>query len=148
MLKPHTNLPTVAYAMIFEGVNDIGTASVDPSSQHNVGTRLIAAYTQIITRLHAHNIPIFAATITPFSAPSYNTTAEIYSDPEREKTRQRVNKFIRSGVFDAVIDFDAMLRNESFPEQIQEALQGGDWLHPNAMGYRKIAEAFPLEIFE
>lgn len=138
----------IAYAMIFEGVNDIGTAATDAVSQTNVGDRIIAAYKQMVERVHAHNIPMFAATITPFSAPGYNVTAQVYSDPEREATRQRVNSFIRhGGVFDEVIDFDKILRNETFPYQIQTALQGGDWLHPNAMGYQKIAQAFPLDIF-
>ena len=138
----------IAYAMIFEGVNDIGTAATDPVSQKNVGDRIIAAYTQIVDRVHAQGIPMFAATITPFSAPGYNVTEEVYSSSEREATRQRVNSFIRnSGVFDQVIDFDAVIRNESFPYQIQIGLQGGDWLHPNADGYQKIAQSFPLDIF-
>ncbi|CZR68568.1 related to lysophospholipase L1 and related esterases [Phialocephala subalpina] len=138
----------IGYAMIFEGVNDIGTAATDSVSQKNVGDRIIAAYIQMVERVHTFGIPMFAATITPFSAPGYNVTAQVYSDPEREATRQRVNAFIRnSGVFDEVIDFDAVLRNESFPYSIQTALQGGDWLHPNSMGYQKIAEIFPLDIF-
>ncbi|KAE8443760.1 hypothetical protein EG329_001354 [Mollisiaceae sp. DMI_Dod_QoI] len=138
----------IAYSMIFEGVNDIGTAATDAVSQKNVGDRIIAAFTQMVERAHAHGYPMFAATITPFSAPGYNVTAQVYSDPEREATRQRVNSFIRySGVFDAVIDFDAVLRNESFPYSIQTGLQGGDWLHPNALGYQKISQSFPLNIF-
>ncbi|KUJ21346.1 extracellular GDSL-like lipase/acylhydrolase [Mollisia scopiformis] len=138
----------IAYAMIFEGVNDIGTAATDAVSQKNVGDRIIAAYKQIVERVHAHGIPMFATTITPFSAPGYNVTAEVYSDPEREATRQRVNSFIRySGTFDKVIDFDAILRNDSLPYLIQADLQGGDWLHPNAAGYQKISQAFPLDIF-
>jgi lysophospholipase L1-like esterase len=138
----------IAYSMIFEGVNDIGTAATDYPSQKVVGDRLIAAFTQIALRIHAFDIPNFAATITPFSAPGYNVTLEVYSDPERKSTRQRVNAWIRtSGTFDAVIDFDAMLRNETHPEQIQEALQGGDWLHPKAAGYQKISSEFPLGVF-
>ena len=138
----------VQYAMIFEGVNDIGTGNTDAASQTLIGDRLIAAFKQMVIRLQAADITVFAATITPFSAPGYNLTVESYSDPEREKTRQRVNKFIReSGIFDEVIDFDKMLRNETHPEQIQHALQGGDYLHPNSAGYKKIADAFPLDIF-
>jgi lysophospholipase L1-like esterase len=138
----------VEYAMIFEGVNDIGTGATDAASQKVIGDRLIAAFKQIVIRLQAADITVFAATITPFSAPGYNVTMEGYSDPEREKTRQRVNKFIReSGIFDEVIDFDKILRNETHPEQLQAALQGGDYLHPNGAGYKKISEAFPLDIF-
>jgi lysophospholipase L1-like esterase len=138
----------VQYAMIFEGVNDIGTGNTDAASPKVIGDHLIAAFKQIVIRLQAADITVFAATITPFSAPGWNTTMESYSDPEREKTRRGVNKFIReSGIFDAVIDFDKMLKNEMHPEQLQGALQGGDYLHPNAVGYKKISDEFPLDIF-
>ena len=138
----------VEYAMIFEGVNDIGTGATDAASQTVIGDRLIAAFKQIVTRLQTFDIPVFAATITPFSAPGYNATLQTYSSPEREKTRQRVNTFIReSGIFDEVIDFDKWIRNASFPQQIQTALQGGDYLHPNAAGYKVISDKFPLDIF-
>ena len=95
--------PGVKYAMIFEGVNDIGTAATTPEAQAVVYDGLVQAYKQMVTRIHSFGIPVFGATITPFSAPS-NFTGQPYSDPEREKTRQKVNKFIReSGTFDAVV---------------------------------------------
>jgi lysophospholipase L1-like esterase len=138
----------LAYAMIFEGVNDIGTGAVDAASQKVIGDRLIAAFTQIALRVHAKDVPVFAATITPFSAPGYNVTMQVYSDPERERTRQRVNEWIRnSGVFDEVIDFDRFLRNQTHPEQLSGLYNGGDWLHPNGAGYQHIADGFPLDIF-
>ncbi|KAK9417048.1 hypothetical protein SUNI508_09066 [Seiridium unicorne] len=115
----------VKYVLVFEGVNDIGTAAVDPASQQNVGTRLTAAYEQIITRVHAKGIPIFGATITPFSGPG-----QAYSDPERERTRHRVNTWIReSGEFDAVVDFDEAVRNGTQPDQLADEYNVGDYLH-------------------
>jgi lysophospholipase L1-like esterase len=138
----------VQYAMIFEGVNDIGTAPVDTLSQKAVGDRLISAYQQIATRIHTFGIPIFAATITPFSTPGYNNTIQPYSDPTREKTRQRVNEWIRrSGVFDEVIDFDRWLADPKNPSQLDPKYNGGDYLHPNGTGYQRIADLFPLGIF-
>lgn len=138
----------VEYALIFEGVNDIGTAATDAASQKTVGDRLIGAFTQIAIRVKTFDIPFFGVTITPFSAPGYNVTTQVYSDPEREKTRQRVNAWIRtSGTFDEVIDFDKWLRNETHPSQLADALQGGDYLHPNGKGYQLIADNFPLDIF-
>jgi lysophospholipase L1-like esterase len=135
----------VKYSMIFEGVNDIGTAATDAASQKIVGDRLIAAFKQIITRVHTFDIPIFAATITPFSG---NVTIQPYSDPTREQTRQRVNAWIRnSGEFDAVIDFDAILRDPKNPSQLNPIYNSGDYLHPNGAGYQKIADEFPLKVF-
>lgn len=135
----------VGYAMIFEGVNDIGTADTTTETQKVVGDRLIQAFQQIATRVHALGIPIFAATITPFSG---NSTIQPYSHPARESTRQRVNQWIRSsGVFDAVVDFDAFIRDPKTPSQLNPAYDSGDFLHPSVAGYQAIANAFPLDIF-
>jgi len=138
----------VRYAMIFEGVNDIGTGANTTAAQDRIYDSLIQAYNQIITRVHAFGIPMFGATITPFSAPGYNVTAQSYSDPIREQTRQRVNDWIRtSGRFDAVVDFDKLLANASAPSQLDNKYNSGDYLHPNVAGYQHIADNFPLEIF-
>ncbi|EPE32729.1 SGNH hydrolase [Glarea lozoyensis ATCC 20868] len=137
----------VEYAMIFEGVNDIGTAATDATTQKTVGDRLISAFKQITTRLRTADITVYAATITPFSAPA-NYTGQPYSDPERENTRQRVNKWIReSGNFDEVVDFDALLRDAKIPSQLDARYNSGDYLHPNVVGYQRIADKFPLDIF-
>lgn len=137
----------IRYAMIFEGVNDIGTAATDVHSQQVVGDRLIQAFEQIVTRVHAFGIPMFAATITPFGAP--NNTIQPYADAQREVTRQRVNAWIRdSGKFDAVVDFDAIVRDPNNVTQLNPAYNSGDYLHPNVAGYTAIANAFSLEIFQ
>lgn len=133
----------VEYIMVFEGVNDIGTAGTDPNTQSQLGDHLISAFTQIANDAHAAGILIFAATITPFSGPGQS-----YSDPTREKTRQRVNAwFTSSGLFDAVIDFDAVVRDPATPSQLAPGYNGGDYLHPNVAGYQAMADAFPLDIF-
>lgn len=135
----------VKYAMIFEGVNDIGTADTSAATQQVVGDRVIQAFKQIAARVHALGIPIFAATITPFSG---NSTIQPYSNPQREVTRSRVNDWIRtSGVFDAVVDFDKILRDPKNPTQLNPAYDSGDYLHPSPAGYQAIADAFPLSLF-
>ncbi|OQU98919.1 hypothetical protein CLAIMM_04629 [Cladophialophora immunda] len=140
----------VRYAMIWEGVNDIGVAATTPANQTETYDRLVSAYRQIAARVHAAGIPLFAATITPFSAPDANTTLQPYTSPLREQTRQKVNAFIRAsgGAFDAVFDFDAILRNQSVPSQLADALQSGDYLHPNDAGYQLLAKSFDLSVFE
>ncbi|KAF5386549.1 hypothetical protein D9757_005883 [Collybiopsis confluens] len=138
----------VKYAMIFEGVNDIGVADTSEKSQELIGDQLILAYKQIVARVHTFGIPIFAATITPFSAPS-NTTIQPYSNPVREATRQRINAYIRApGSFDFVIDFDKIIADPKIPSQLNPLFNSGDYLHPNVAGYQAIANGFPLEIFE
>lgn len=141
--------PGVSYVMIFEGVNDIGTTATDTASQQVVGDRIIAAYKQILLRLHAFGIKVFGATITPFNAPNGNVTLQQYTDSNREATRQRINKWIReSDYFDEVIDFDAFLRNTSHPDQLADMYHTGDYLHPNVDGFKKLADEFPLHIFK
>jgi lysophospholipase L1-like esterase len=136
----------VKYAMIYEGVNDIGTAANTTEAQQEVGDRLIQAFDQIVTRVHAQRIPIFGATITPFSG---NVTIQAYSSVEREVTRQRVNEWIRnSGRFDYVVDFDAVIRDPNEPSRLAPQYDSGDYLHPNPLAYVKMAEAFDLGVFE
>ncbi|KAH8665031.1 extracellular GDSL-like lipase/acylhydrolase [Tricladium varicosporioides] len=141
--------PGVEYALIFIGVNDIGTASISSSAQSSTADRLIAGYKQIITRLHSFDITVIGATITPMSAPGFNVTAQAYGDPEREKTRNKVNEWIRnSGMYDEVVDFDKWIRNGTDTSQLAGLYNSGDWLHPNVAGYQKIADTFPLDVFD
>lgn len=135
----------IKYALIFEGVNDIGTADDNADAQKQIGDSVIWALKQMVVRIHTLGIPVFAATITPFSG---NATIQPYSSPIRDATRQRVNDFIRnSGTFDAVIDFDKILRDPKIPSQLAPQFDSGDFLHPNVAGYQAIADAFPLGIF-
>ena len=65
-----------------------------------------------------------------------------------ETKRQAFNEWMRnSGVYDAVIDFDAAMRDSSQPSLFIEAYQSGDWLHPSDEGYRVMAEAIDLTLF-
>lgn len=137
----------VRYAIIFEGVNDIGTAGSDTTNQTIIGDRLIQAYKQIISRVHTANIPMFGATITPFGC--YNSTLQSYSTPEREQTRLRVNEWIRSsGWFDAVVDFDSIVRDPNNATQLAPYFDSGDCLHLNPAGYQELAARFPINILQ
>ncbi|CAG8933728.1 unnamed protein product [Penicillium salamii] len=137
----------VRFAIIFEGVNDIGLASPDAPSQSQIEGRLIAAYQQVATRVHAMGIPLFGATITPFGSSPTSDYIQPYSSAVREKTRQHINAFIReSGIFDAVLDFDRVLGDPLAPSQLLKDYDSGDHLHPNVAGYQALADYFPLEI--
>ncbi|GLX93529.1 SGNH/GDSL hydrolase family protein [Herbidospora sp. NBRC 101105] len=133
-----------AWLLVFEGVNDIGTAEAAEAAQNQVGADLIAAYEQIAVRARAQDLRVYGATITPFGG---NTG---YDDPAglREATRQRVNHWIRtSGVFDAVLDFDRVTRDPADPRRMLPAYDTGDHLHFNPAGYRAIADAVPARLF-
>jgi lysophospholipase L1-like esterase len=136
--------PGARWLIVFEGVNDIGTADATPSAQQRVAAQLISAYEQIITQARADGLRVYGATITPFGG---NT---MYDDPQglRQQTRARINQWIRtSGWFDAVLDFDRAVRDPANPGKILPAYDSGDHLHLNPEGYSALAASIPLQLF-
>ena len=105
--------------------------------------RVIAAYEQIIDRAHAHGIRVIGATITPYVGSDY-----YHPGPLSEADRQAVDDWIRApGHFDAVIDFDAVVRDPSQPDHLRPAYDCGDHLHPSPAGYKAMGESIPLTLF-
>ena len=102
---------------------------------------MIAAYGLFIDEAHAHHLRVYGATITPFGGNSYYTTAH-------EHARQTVNHWIRtSGAFDAVIAFDAAVRDPATQTNLAAAYNSGDGLHLNPAGYQAMAAAIDLSLF-
>ncbi|WP_181777325.1 SGNH/GDSL hydrolase family protein [Amycolatopsis pittospori] len=132
----------VSWLVVFEGVNDIGTAAATPEAQRQVAADLIDAYDQIVVRAQAHDIRVYGATLTPFGG---NIG---YDDPTRESARQAVNTWIRtSGRFDAVLDFDRVARDPRAPARLMPAYDVGDHLHLSPAGYRALADSVPKALF-
>jgi lysophospholipase L1-like esterase len=127
----------VHWMILFEGVNDIGG-----SHNPNVATNLITAFENMIQQAHAQHILVYGATITPFGK-------SFYDSPTHEAARQEVNQWIRtSGKFDGVIDFDAVVRDPQNPSHLLASADNGDHLHPNEAGYRMMADAIDLKLFQ
>jgi len=128
------------WVILLEGVNDIGGARA-PGQAAAVARNLVVAYREIIDRVHARGLRIYGATIPPFGGSQY-------AGEEREAARQTVNQWIRSGgTFDAVIDFDAALRDPTQPSRLLPSADSGDHLHPSEAGYRMMADAIDLALF-
>ncbi len=132
----------VKYAVVFDGVNDI-------CSNNATFDSLKAAYDQLISQAHAKGVLIFGATITPFYGNSYYSSGH-------ESVRQQVNTYIKSGVFDGVIDFDAALTDGKSPPALQSTYAAWtpgnpagstDGLHPGPAGYQKMGETVDLTLF-
>jgi lysophospholipase L1-like esterase len=137
----------VRWVIVFEGVNDLGglarTGEVPPASHAALVQQVLAAYQQIIARAHAHGLRVFGATITPYTGSDY-----YHPGPLSEADRQAVNAWIRTpGHFDAVIDFDAVVRDPNQPGHLLHAFDCGDHLHPSPAGYRAMGEAIQLALF-
>lgn len=128
------------WVILLEGINDIGNAR-EPVTAAAVAPRILAAYREIIDRVHARGLRIYGATLPPFGGSQYDSE-------EREAARQTVNDWIRrSGAFDAVIDFEAVLRDPAQPAHLLPSADSGDHLHPNEAGYRLMADAIDLALF-
>jgi lysophospholipase L1-like esterase len=46
------------------------------------------------------------------------------------------------------IDFDAVIADPAHPAAIASAFDSGDHLHPNDAGYKAMAEAIDLKLFQ
>ena len=137
----------VRWAIVFEGVNDLGglarQGEVSPAEHAALVQRVIAAYEQMIARGHAHGLWMIGATITPYGGSDYYHPGAL-----SEGDREAVNAWIRAdGHFDAVVDFDAMVRDPQHPDRLLPAYDCGDHLHPSPAGYRAMAEGIPLGLF-
>lgn len=136
--------PGVAWLVVLEGINDLGTrVSARAKGEAWASAEdVIAAYEQIVRRAHAVGIRVYGGTIMPFEG------FEAYFNAETEADRQAVNRWIRtSGVFDAVIDFDAATRDPARPSRLLPAADGGDHLHPGVEGHRLLGAAVDLALF-
>ena len=139
--------PGARWLIVFEAINDIGTFDRDgtrPQAAHDeLVAQLTGAYGQMIEKAHAAGIKVYGATITPFmDCGPYNPK------PISEADRVAVNNWIKApGHFDAVIDWDAAVRDPARPDHFAAQYDSGDHLHPSAAGYRAFAAAVPLSLF-
>ncbi|MCP9205865.1 SGNH/GDSL hydrolase family protein [Streptomyces sp. NEAU-Y11] len=117
--------------VVFQGINDLrwGTSAQD----------VIAGLRTLAARAHARGLRVVGATIAPCEGEARCTA-------DADARRQVVNAFLRDsgGVFDAVLDFDAVVRDPQHPARILPAYDSGDHLHPGDAGLRAMAESIDL----
>jgi lysophospholipase L1-like esterase len=133
----------VRWMTVLLGINDITFPAVPgmPSTEAVTADDLIWGFKQIIERAHAHGIKVAGATILPVEG--VNTYTE-----NGEASRQAVNQWIRtSGAYDAVIDFDAAVRDPANPKRLRAGFDPGDHVHPNDAGNEAMASAIDVSIF-
>jgi lysophospholipase L1-like esterase len=140
--------PGVKAVMLLLGINDIswpGTAFARQQAEPSADS-LISAYRQLIALAHSHNVRIVGATLTPFEGALSGTPLGDYYNADKDALRQEVNRWIRtSGAFDAIIDFDALLRDPAHPSRLAAKFDSGDHLHPGDRGNQAMAEGVDLD---
>jgi lysophospholipase L1-like esterase len=134
--------PGVKWVILLEGINDINIRTRPNGPNPLTPEELIWGYRQIIERCHAHGIRVIGATLTPAEGvPTYSEHGE--------EVRVAVNGWIRAkGNFDAVVDFDAILRDAQRPARVRAEGDSGDHIHPNDAGNQMMADAFDLKVFK
>lgn len=141
--------PGIAAVVVLIGINDIGWpgSPFAPNEAGTTGARLIAGYRQLIAAAHARNVRIVGATLAPFEGALRGTPFEGHYSAAKERLRQEVNAWIRTGgEFDAVADVDRLLRDPARPSRILPAYDSGDHLHPGDAGYAAMAELVSMEM--
>jgi lysophospholipase L1-like esterase len=134
------SVPGVKAVMVLLGINDIQYTHRNALEAVHAPEE-IAALRQLIDRAHAAGVQIYGGTITPFEgSPDYT--------PEGEADRQAVNDFIRSGAFDGIVDFDALLRDPARPTHLRAPLESSGHLHPNDEGYAVMGDSVALSLFK
>jgi lysophospholipase L1-like esterase len=139
------SLSGVTTIIWLEGINDFsknGNASFETVQ---------AAMKEIIVRMRARlpGVRIVGATVTS----ALGSSSAAHGFPEQDEKRKALNEFIRTpGLFDAVVDFDAVtldpqtggMRAEFVPESTTGGK--GDKLHPNRYGYLSMGMAIDLGV--
>lgn len=137
-------LSGVATVIWLEGINDF-------SRNGNAGVEAVqAGMRDGVARLRAGRpgLRVVGATLTS----ALGSTSAAHGSPEQDAKRRALNDFIRtSGLFDAVLDFDAATLDPATgglrPEMIPDSTTGGpgDRLHPNRTGYHAMGTVIDLD---
>ncbi len=108
----------VKYVILLEGVNDLGTLTrdqpVSPEAHAALVAWMIASVRPDDPPARERGLRIYGATVMPYGGSGY-----YHPDAANEQDRQAINAWIRApGRFDAVIDFDKLMRDPANPNKL------------------------------
>lgn len=130
----------VTHVILFMGTNDIRRGAPAP--------QVIAGTQEIIKRVKAKGLKIIGVTIIPRHnrPPAGDNTGW---NPARTQFRNEVNQWIRTkAAFDAVIDFDKVVRDPENQDLIYPPFNCGDGIHPSPLGYYEMGQSVRLDFFK
>ena len=129
----------VTHVVLFMGTNDI--------RREASAEQVIGGMKNILSRVKGRGIKTIGVTIIPRhgALPGVENTG--WNDA-KTKIRNEVNDWIRKGAdFDAVIDFDKVVRSANDPNLIEPAYNCGDGIHPSPIGYFQMGKSVDLGLF-
>ena len=130
----------ITHVILFMGTNDI--------RREASAAQVIAGMENIISRVKARGLTIIGVTIIPRHNRPPSGTNTGWNDA-KTAIRNQVNDWIRSRApFDAVIDFDAVVRNPENPDLIFPPFDCGDGIHPSPAGYYQMGLAVDLPLLD
>jgi len=143
--------PGISDVIVLLGINDIGWpgSPFAPAERPVRLDALCAGYRQLAAAAHARGVRITVGTLPPFEGALEGTPYAGHYSAEKEALRTRLNAWIRGAAesgaeFDAVVDFDALLRDPAKPRRLRPDYDSGDHLHPGDAGYRAMAAAIDI----
>ena len=141
-------MPGVRYLILLEGINDIyAPAYLHKPDERVTARQIIEAYRRIAAVARQHGIKVIFATLLPNEGADAKTPRYYSSAGEAE--RQAVNRWIRTNhAAGAFIDWDKIMGDPTRPARLNPAYDSGDHLHPNDTGYRAMAAAIDLLLFD
>lgn len=137
--------PGATHAIVVLGINDIRNR-YGRAEEVVTAEAMIAGLDQLARRGRAAGITMIGGTLLTFEHETFNPG---FYTPEGEAKRQAVNAWIRTaGAFDAVVDFEAALRDPDHPTRMLPQWDCGDHLHPSDAGYERMGDCIDLALFD
>jgi lysophospholipase L1-like esterase len=139
--------PGVSDVIALLGINDIGWPGSLFAPEETLVTldALTAGFRQLAAIAHGRGLRITVGTLPPFEGALEGTPFAGHYSPQKEALRKRLNDWIRrAGIFDAVVDFDMVLRDPTRPQRMRAPFDSGDHLHPGDAGYQRMADAVDI----
>lgn len=133
--------------LIQQGINDIiHPVGVEvnpfrPMSDLPTAQELIEGLKRYIEQARNLGYKVYVGTLLPIKG--WRTYATF-----RDELKDEYNDFIRTtDLIDGVVDFDKAVRDPLDKAKFSDKYDSGDHLHPSALGYKRMAEEVPREIF-
>jgi lysophospholipase L1-like esterase len=124
--------PGVSHVILFLGTNDV--------NREATADQIIAGSRDIIARIKAKNIKVIGATMIPRHNDAWNAS--------KGAVRRQINEWIRKDAgFDAVLDFDAVIRDPAKPDLMLPAYNCSDSIHPSPIGYFQMGKSVDPNLF-